>query len=217
MEPSFILLTLALCLLSRGCSVFPLAALANMARSRSHRIKMHEQAVIWFSGLRGAIALALAVEFPTAVEVHGTPGQGNFCYQREHVVACTIVVVMCTVFILGGFTKPMLNLCGVQMGVPEGAEGSEPSAAELSPVQRVERQRVERQTTRLSKHWVKRAVVTFDRGVLRPVLVADYQAGKSWAEQAPPQLPTASPAQPPPAQPHGAGDRDDAMRNNERL
>jgi len=63
--PSFIILTLCLCLLSRIVSVFPLAWLANRCRSKENQISMNEQCVIWFSGLRGAIALCLAVEFPT--------------------------------------------------------------------------------------------------------------------------------------------------------
>ena len=115
MEPSFVVLTLSLCLLARACSTFPMAALANCCRTKSRRIRLHEQAVIWFSGLRGAIALALAVEFPTADHVRGTSGQGSFCNQREKVVACTIIVILVTVFLMGGLTKPMLNLCGISM------------------------------------------------------------------------------------------------------
>ena len=124
----------------------------------SARSRLNEQAVIWFSGLRGAIALALAVEFPTAEEVVGTEGAGSFCHQREHVVACvlllepstafhrasppifhrlppslpadlprpsircTIVVVLATVFLMGGFTKPVLQLCGISMGNTKAKE-----------------------------------------------------------------------------------------------
>jgi NhaP-type Na+/H+ or K+/H+ antiporter len=157
MEPAFILLTLALCLLSRVCSVFPMAALANTWRSPMHKIKLHEQVVIWFSGLRGAIALALAVEFPTAHEVRGTAGEGNFCYQREHVVACTIVVVLCTVFLMGGFTKPVLKLCGIAMSVE-----NPPESPALKPQQ-------------TSKHGWKRQLLRFDRKVIRPVLITGYE------------------------------------------
>ena len=168
-EVSFFVLTLAMCILSRGVSVFPMAALANLCRSKERRIRISEQAVIWFSGLRGAIALALAVEFPT---IHDTPpgskGFGNFCYQREHVVACTIAVVMCTVFIMGGFTKPMLNLCGIEMNASHasgsgGARGREmPSTGGGGGAAR-------------SKKWLKRALVRADTHVIRPVLVADYE------------------------------------------
>jgi len=77
---AFILLTLSMCLISRAVATFPLAFIANLFRSRSNQIKYNEQCVIWFSGLRGAIALALAVEFPTADEV-AIEHTGSFCYQ----------------------------------------------------------------------------------------------------------------------------------------
>ena len=178
MEPSFIVLTLAMCLLSRGVSVFPLAAFANAFRSPEKRIRIHEQAVIWFSGLRGAIALALAVEFPTAADVQGMPGEGNFCYQREHVVACTIMVVMCTVFVLGGFTKPVLNLCGIEMGGGHGA-GDEVTEA---PEQR---------SPPTSKQGWKRALINAHNKVLKPVLVAEYdpRAAAAGAARNPPHTP----------------------------
>lgn len=113
-NPQFIVLTIAMCLLSRMASTFPLTWIVNRLRQPENRISINEQCVMWFSGLRGAIALALAVEFPTADEV-GEAGAGSFCYQRDHVVSCTIVVVLFSVFVMGGLTKPVLNLAGVQM------------------------------------------------------------------------------------------------------
>uniref|UniRef100_A0A7S2DN80 Cation/H+ exchanger transmembrane domain-containing protein n=1 Tax=Haptolina brevifila TaxID=156173 RepID=A0A7S2DN80_9EUKA len=133
-----------------------MAALANVGRSRDKKIRLHEQAVIWFSGLRGAIALALAVEFPTAADVAGKAGEGNFCEQREHVVACTIVVVLVTVFVMGGFTKPVLNLCGIPMGVEKLKVPPRPQGAESR------------------RRW-KRALLLAERRVLRPVLVIDEE------------------------------------------
>jgi NhaP-type Na+/H+ or K+/H+ antiporter len=141
-----------------------MSALANACRSPEHHIRVHEMAVIWFSGLRGAIALALAVEFPTATEVLGTLGEGNFCFQREHVVACTIIVVLVTVFVMGGLTKPVLTLCGVPMG---------PEATTLA-LRRPSR------TTESRRRW-KRALLWADQRMLRPVLVAEHE----WYAHAP--------------------------------
>ena len=214
MEPAFIGLTITICLLSRACSVFPLAALANCCRSPEKRIRIHEQAVIWFSGLRGAIALALAVEFPTAASVPHNAPPGNFCYQREHVVACTIVVVMATVFVLGGLTKPVLTLCGVQMGLPpedeaEEAEGDDGAHAE-PPAAR------EREATRDSRLWWKRAVVAFDHQVLRPVLVAKKtEERKRLPEERQPMSPT--PTATLVSTPFAQGGGDDAAQAHERL
>ena len=88
----------------------------------------------------------------------GTAGAGNFCYQRDHVVACTIVVVLFTVFVMGGLTKPVLSLCGIEMGV-----------------ERVQRQPGSPKPTQTSKRWWKRALLTAERRYLRPVLVAGYE------------------------------------------
>ena len=204
MEPSFIALTLAICLISRACSVFPVAMLANLCRSKEKRIKVNEQAVIWFSGLRGAIALALAVEFPTATSVPPDAPPGNFCYQREHVVACTIVVVMATVFILGGLTKPVLNLCGVEMGHGKHEEVLEASSPEAS-----------RQITRQSKVWWKRVIVSLDRDVLRPVLVAKPPEAQPLDPQAQQNPGRAYLAPTTPA--HAPAREDDAHQGQERL
>ena len=157
MDGAFVLLTLALCLLARAASVFPMAALANIFRTEARRIRLNEQAVIWFSGHRGAIALALAVEFPTAADVAGTAGEANFCYQRDHVVSCTIIVVLCTVFLMGGFTKPVLNLCGIPMGV-EALKGERAAKQPMT-----------------SRRWWKRAVLRVERELVRPVLIAGYR------------------------------------------
>ena len=48
---------LALCLVGRALNTFPLVAAVNVWRTQ--KVLLREQAVIWFSGLRGAIAVAL--------------------------------------------------------------------------------------------------------------------------------------------------------------
>ena len=108
--------------------------------------------------------------------------RSNFCYQREHVVACTIITVMCSVFVLGGLTKPVLNLCGIPMGADALASaGTSSTGAFASPARSAS-------SGRLSKQWWKRKVVSLDRTVLRPVLVVNQHND--------PQ-PAATPATPP--------------------
>ena len=148
-DPYFVILTISMCLLSRVVSTFPVAMLVNHMRVPDKRIRVNEQCVMWFSGLRGAIALALAVEFPTADEV-GVESTGSFCYQRDHVVSCTIVVVLFTVFVMGGLTKPVLNLAGIEVGVTKAKES-------LKPLQR---------TTWKNRLW------WMDANVIRPILVS---------------------------------------------
>jgi len=60
------------------------------------------------AGLRGAIAVALAVQL-----------EGPF---RETVVATTMVTVLFTVFVLGGSTKSLLDYLQVDVNVDDSAE-----------------------------------------------------------------------------------------------
>ena len=64
-NPLLILLAAAFCLAARAAHIFPLSFLANLGRRRKIPFKM--QVVIWFSGLRGAIAFALAQNIPGAL------------------------------------------------------------------------------------------------------------------------------------------------------
>ena len=54
---TFLLLVTLLCIVGRFLNIFPLSALANMGRKQPIPLQM--QSVIWFAGLRGAIAFAL--------------------------------------------------------------------------------------------------------------------------------------------------------------
>jgi hypothetical protein len=58
---------------------------------------------MWHSGLRGAIAYALAIEFPS--------------HNRDLIVSTTSAVVLFTVFVLGGSTARVLAAWGIDVGV----------------------------------------------------------------------------------------------------
>ncbi|RQM22695.1 hypothetical protein B5M09_006015, partial [Aphanomyces astaci] len=65
----FMLWAILACLVARAVHVYPLAMLRNacLRRGRSHsqsRLSRNEQHMIWFSGLRGAIAFSLSLSFP---------------------------------------------------------------------------------------------------------------------------------------------------------
>ena len=55
----FSVLALSFCLLGRALNIFPLSWLANCCRNRQNTISIKMQGVLWFVGLRGAIAFAL--------------------------------------------------------------------------------------------------------------------------------------------------------------
>ena len=61
-KPAFVIWTLILCLVGRAINIFPISVVVN--KFREHKIDFKKQFVMWFSGLRGAIAFALAIHMP---------------------------------------------------------------------------------------------------------------------------------------------------------
>jgi sodium/hydrogen exchanger 8 len=58
----FIILTIIFCLIARALNIFPFSMLANLGRHK--KISFANQIVMWFAGLRGAIAFVLARNMP---------------------------------------------------------------------------------------------------------------------------------------------------------
>ncbi|POM73414.1 Monovalent Cation:Proton Antiporter-1 (CPA1) Family [Phytophthora palmivora] len=92
------------CLFSRGCAVYPLSYLLNL-RKKSSKITLNQQHVIWYGGMRGAVAFALSKSFP---------GE-----KRSEVVATTLIVVLLSIIIMGGGTVAVLDKCGIPRLTPE--------------------------------------------------------------------------------------------------
>ena len=61
-DHTFVVLAIVFCLLGRILNVFPLSFMCNLVRKQKIPWKM--QVVIWFAGLRGAIAFALSQNMP---------------------------------------------------------------------------------------------------------------------------------------------------------
>ena len=61
--------------------------------------------VLWFAGLRGAIAYACVRDFP---DVYG---------HNEEFVAATMFIVLFTIIIMGGATEWFLDRLGIKTGV----------------------------------------------------------------------------------------------------
>lgn len=76
-------------------NIFPLSALVN--RFRTHKITKQMMFIMWFSGLRGAIAYALSLHLEFGIET------------RRVLVTTTLVIVLFTILILGGSTMPLLK------------------------------------------------------------------------------------------------------------
>jgi solute carrier family 9 (sodium/hydrogen exchanger), member 8 len=96
----FFFLCMVYCLLARMLNIFPLSILANLCRRQKIPIKM--QVVMWFAGLRGAIAFALSQNMPKE--------------HRNIYVSTTLLIVIFTTVICGGMTEPILTHMGMRTG-----------------------------------------------------------------------------------------------------
>merc|ERR550519_80981 len=94
-ELSLIVWSLVLILLGRAFNIFPLSMLCN--KFRSHQITKKMMVIMWFSGLRGAIAYALSLHLEFDEET------------RKVLVTTTLIVVLFTTIVLGGGTMPLMK------------------------------------------------------------------------------------------------------------
>jgi hypothetical protein len=92
-SPSLIFISLGLCLLGRAINVFPLTAILN--RIRMTPIDSRNQIMMWFAGLRGAIAFALSLQVTTE--------------HASEIVTATLAIVLFTTFVCGGLSEPLLR------------------------------------------------------------------------------------------------------------
>lgn len=76
--------------------MYPLTYLLNITSRKNNEITRNQQHMIWYSGLRGAVAFALAKSFP---------GE-----KQNEVIATTMVIVLLSIFVMGGGTVSMLSL-----------------------------------------------------------------------------------------------------------
>jgi sodium/hydrogen exchanger 8 len=97
-----------LCLIARACSIFPIANVINCRRSRVGRsepkICWQSQVVLWFAGLRGAIAYGLAkrwdaepCETPTHSLNHSTTNEATTEPAHAHALPCPALLFTCCV------------------------------------------------------------------------------------------------------------------------
>jgi len=145
-DPLFSLLALLFCLIGRALNIFPLSAIANLCRpgssgmdsSRSSRgsrngeilsssgdrkITLKMQCVLWFAGLRGAIAFALAMNMP---------GPNREVYATVTLSICIFTTVVC-----GGLTERILTHFGMKQGRQEDIVNNGDGDVDDTPMNRV--------------------------------------------------------------------------------
>jgi sodium/hydrogen exchanger 8 len=76
-------------------------------RKRDKTIPVNFMHMLWFVGLRGAVAYACACHFP---DIYG---------HNDEFVAATMVIVLVTIIIMGGGTEPLMDHLKIRTGVDE--------------------------------------------------------------------------------------------------
>lgn len=95
-EFSFIIGAVIAIVIARSINIYPLAYIINLSRSKKDKIDTGMQHFLVFSGLRGAMAFALAMRNTTT-------------QARKLILTTTSVIVIITVIICGGLTTKMMS------------------------------------------------------------------------------------------------------------
>jgi sodium/hydrogen exchanger 8 len=111
-DVTFSILALVFCLVGRLFNIFPLSWIANLCRTGRNRITGQMQCVLWFAGLRGAIAFALAMNMPGP--------------NREVYATATLSICIFTTVVNGSLTERTLTVFGMKEMEPlEDMDGEE--------------------------------------------------------------------------------------------
>lgn len=128
--PLFVLFAIIGCLIGRLVNIYPMTFFFNKStrnvttsaedpedihstdmsadgRTITQRINLNTAHMLWFSGLRGAVAYGCAKSFP------------NNNLNRAPFVVTTMVIILLTVFLLGGTTEYVLHKLNIEMNVDE--------------------------------------------------------------------------------------------------
>ncbi|XP_039381876.1 sodium/hydrogen exchanger 7 isoform X1 [Mauremys reevesii] len=100
-SPVFIIGAFIAIFLGRAAHIYPLSFFLNLGRR--HKISWNFQHMMMFSGLRGAMAFALAI-------------RDTATYSHQMMFSTTLLIVFFTVWIIGGGTTPMLSWLNIRVG-----------------------------------------------------------------------------------------------------
>uniref|UniRef100_A0A8C8ECP9 Sodium/hydrogen exchanger n=1 Tax=Otus sunia TaxID=257818 RepID=A0A8C8ECP9_9STRI len=145
-SPVFIIGAFIAIFLGRAAHIYPLSFLLNLGRR--HKISWNFQHMMMFSGLRGAMAFALAI-------------RDTATYSHQMMFSTTLLIVFFTVWIVGGGTTPMLSwlnirsVCNCMLGK---CHFSDDSYSER------------RNRTKQESAWLFRLWYSFDHNYLKPIL-----------------------------------------------
>jgi sodium/hydrogen exchanger 8 len=96
-QPIFVVWCFALLFISRALNIFPLTFLVN--KCRRTQISLKNQLIMWFSGMRGAVALVLVLHMQ--LENQET---------KQILLTTTLFILLFTIVFMGGSTLPLLRI-----------------------------------------------------------------------------------------------------------
>lgn len=134
--------------IARACNIYPLSFILNLGRKQ--KIPRNFQHMMMFSGLRGAIAFALAIR-----DTESQPKQMMF--------TTTLLIVFSTVWVFGGGTTPMLAWLQIRVGVDPDEDLKTEVATQTANSR-------DKNTTKSESAWLFRIWYSFDHKYLKPIL-----------------------------------------------
>ncbi|XP_024541576.1 sodium/hydrogen exchanger 5 [Selaginella moellendorffii] len=110
----FTVFTIISILVARAWNVYPCAALLNNFREPARQIPMNQQHALWYGGLRGAMAFALALQSVQDIPDH----------HGRVMLTATMFTIFFTVILIGGTTYYALMYLNIECHGPDyhGAE-----------------------------------------------------------------------------------------------
>lgn len=104
-DVGLILWSIPILLIARAANIFPLVGIVNLRREPNDRVPFNHQIMMWFSGIRGAMAFSLTVDVPTSA--------------KTLLQSTTLITVFVTVVIFGGLTVPTLRWLKIKVGTKD--------------------------------------------------------------------------------------------------
>ncbi|XP_054829085.1 sodium/hydrogen exchanger 7 isoform X2 [Eublepharis macularius] len=153
-SPIFIIGAFIAVFLGRAAHIYPLSFFLNLGRR--HKISWNFQHMMMFSGLRGAMAFALAI-------------RDTATYSHQMMFSTTLLIVFFTVWIIGGGTTPMLSWLNIRVGV-DPDEDPPPSNDSFQVLQGDVPDVDRKNRTKQESAWIFRLWYSFDHNYLKPIL-----------------------------------------------
>ncbi|KAF6091504.1 solute carrier family 9 member A7 [Phyllostomus discolor] len=153
-SPIFIIGAFVAIFLGRAAHIYPLSFFLNLGRR--HKIGWNFQHMMMFSGLRGAMAFALAI-------------RDTASYARQMMFTTTLLIVFFTVWIVGGGTTPMLSWLNIRVGV-DPDQDPPPNNDSFQVLQGDGPDSTGGNQTKQESAWLFRLWYSFDHNYLKPIL-----------------------------------------------